>query len=58
MKTTIIKRKVNINPKNSQWKLYQQFKKLTAKLDTLPGAGEVQNLQHKSAPQDLIEMVF
>ncbi|GGA95845.1 hypothetical protein GCM10011500_09540 [Mucilaginibacter rubeus] len=58
MKTIIIERKVNINPKNSQWKLYQQFKKLTDKLDSLPEAGEAQSLQRRSAPTDLTDMVF
>lgn len=41
-----------------QWKLYQQIGKLAAGMDRLPDVQEVKKNRPRTAPQDLLPMVF
>lgn len=58
MKREKQQRIVKINRKNDQWKIQQLFGKLAEGLDRLPDADEIQRNPLRSAPTELIGMVF
>jgi len=51
-------RVIKINRENREWKLQQQFGRLTDQLNRLPDANEIQRNPIRSAPLAIAEMVF
>ncbi|UOE50893.1 hypothetical protein MTO98_07355 [Mucilaginibacter sp. SMC90] len=58
MEENRIKRKISINKKGKQWKLYQSFENFISKLDRVPDAAAVQANTPGCAPQALSDMAF
>ncbi|MNY56125.1 hypothetical protein D3C86_1921700 [compost metagenome] len=58
MKTDNPKGSITLPKNKKQWKLYQQLGKFAKDMDRLPDAHEVQKNKARSAPLQLLPMVF
>jgi len=49
---------VKVNKESDLWRIYEQFGRYAAKLDRLPDTGEIQRNPLRSAPPQMVVMVF